>query len=576
MIKIKSIQFPQEHSILGGLELNFCDNNGTPADTIIIAGENGTGKTTILEEIYKIMKYECDCKDLKLEVLCDGVPNTIKYCGENEQHGIFNGEKKYYVTEVILNENSNEKKYQELIKEEIKFSSIYSTVNINFIRNKNGIELSTVEKNVKSIKSDANIANEVVNFLLRTRADDTEKLNRAYENGNDLEKIKPQLDRFKNAFNYMFENKLKVEGVEQNNILFKTTQENKPFFIDNLSSGEKQIVFRGAFLLKDKEALNGAVVLIDEPEISMHPKWQQKILDYYRKLFLDNNKQTSQIIVSTHSNFIIENALKLDNCVIIALQENNQVKKIIKRDGTFILPAVTAEEINYHVFNITSIGYHIQLFGYLHSLMEKHFSKDMNIKEVDDKIKDNKSLLYKNVLQDSKGNSCEWEHNFVDTKGKPKTTTYYTICCFIRNAIDHPDNLPSQTKKEYEDDLQYSIEILIDLIRLNISIKDYYIQLFGYFQKITGINEILDIDNKIKNNQSLLSKNVLQDSKGSPCQWIYGSTNYETICCFIRNAIDHRDNLPNQTKTEYTDDDLKYSIEILIELIKLAKSGSLK
>ncbi|MBP5788618.1 MAG: hypothetical protein J6W29_00050, partial [Neisseriaceae bacterium] len=94
---------------------------------------------------------------------------------------------------------------------------------------------------------------------------------------------------------------------------------------------------------------------------------------------------------------------------------------------------------------------------------------------------------------------------------------------------------------------------------------------------ITKINQIQDIDNKIKNNQSLLSKNVLQDSQGNACQWKYKGKTYDTICCFIRNAIDHPDNLPSQTgKKGYTEDDLRYSIEVLIELINLAKSGSLK
>lgn len=47
--------------------------------------------------------------------------------------------------------------------------------------------------------------------------------------------------------------------------------------IDALSSGEKQIVYRGCFLLKDANAMNGAFVFIDEPEISLHPKWQMKV-----------------------------------------------------------------------------------------------------------------------------------------------------------------------------------------------------------------------------------------------------------------------------------------------------------
>jgi len=38
-------------------------------------------------------------------------------------------------------------------------------------------------------------------------------------------------------------------------------------------------------MLKNIRSLDGGIVLIDEPELSMHPKWQQKVLEFYRNLF---------------------------------------------------------------------------------------------------------------------------------------------------------------------------------------------------------------------------------------------------------------------------------------------------
>jgi len=61
--------------------------------------------------------------------------------------------------------------------------------------------------------------------------------------------------------------------------------------ISQLSSGEKQIVFRGSFLLKDKESSKGALILIDEPEISLHPNWQLKVLSFFKnflQIILEN------------------------------------------------------------------------------------------------------------------------------------------------------------------------------------------------------------------------------------------------------------------------------------------------
>lgn len=71
-------------------------------------------------------------------------------------------------------------------------------------------------------------------------------------------------------------------------------------------------------MLKDKEAMNGAFVFIDEPEISMHPNWQSKVMNFYKEIFTDNNgKQTSQIFAVTHSPFIIHNENRINDKVIV-------------------------------------------------------------------------------------------------------------------------------------------------------------------------------------------------------------------------------------------------------------------
>ena len=47
MYKIREVTFTN-HPVLGNLYLNFCDSDGKAVDTVIFAGENGNGKSTIL------------------------------------------------------------------------------------------------------------------------------------------------------------------------------------------------------------------------------------------------------------------------------------------------------------------------------------------------------------------------------------------------------------------------------------------------------------------------------------------------------------------------------------------------
>lgn len=321
MIKIKSIKF-KTHPILGNLHLDFCDKNGNPADTIIIAGENGTGKTTVLEEIYKIMNYECDSKGLDLEVICDGKMHNISYF---EDRQMYFANQDGSVASCYYNFSCDRRMMQrtdEKFKDTVRFRSIYSTVNINFeTRTIHKITNQQLDKkNISNIRFESNTANEIIQLLIDIRSNDAEIILQAIEKNQDTKNIERKFNRFKKAFNTMFYDKLSFKGISNNgnekNIIF--SKDNKEVSINDLSSGEKQIVFRGAFLLQNKDALNGAVVLIDEPEISMHPEWQKKIMDFYKKIFQNKKgEQTSQIIVTTHSPFIIHNENRYNDKVIV-------------------------------------------------------------------------------------------------------------------------------------------------------------------------------------------------------------------------------------------------------------------
>lgn len=59
MYKIRKITF-HNHPILGNLFLDFCNPEGKSVDTVILAGENGTGKSTILNAIYTVVSQVAD------------------------------------------------------------------------------------------------------------------------------------------------------------------------------------------------------------------------------------------------------------------------------------------------------------------------------------------------------------------------------------------------------------------------------------------------------------------------------------------------------------------------------------
>ena len=63
--------------------------------------------------------------------------------------------------------------------------------------------------------------------------------------------------------------------------------------------------------------------MIDEPELSMHPKWQRNILQYYKGLFTQSGKQNAQMFFATHSDHVLKEALlNRHKNIVITLEEH--------------------------------------------------------------------------------------------------------------------------------------------------------------------------------------------------------------------------------------------------------------
>ena len=181
--------------------------------------------------------------------------------------------------------------------------------------------------------------------------------------------------------------------------------------------------------------------MIDEPELSMHPKWQRKILKYYKDLFAGNAGQRTQIFIASHSDHVLKEALadQIENLVIV-LNELAGVITPSKITAPSVLPSITAAETNYLAFDIVSNDYHIELYGWLQDKENR-----TTVKGCDNFI------------------IAQPQYN-VATHRRPSAhhqTTYESLSTFIRNAIHHPSAANTFT----EEQLRTSIELLIELCR---------------------------------------------------------------------------------------------------------------
>lgn len=100
---------------------------------------------------------------------------------------------------------------------------------------------------------------------------------------------------------------------------FEIKKQNINFSFDDASSGEYHIIFTFINILSVIE--NNSIVLLDEPEISLHPNWQIKYMSIFNRIF--QHFPNSHFLIASHSHFIVSD-LKSKNSFILAVDVNEK------------------------------------------------------------------------------------------------------------------------------------------------------------------------------------------------------------------------------------------------------------
>lgn len=307
-MKIKKIHI-KEYNGLENLDINF-ESEGKVLDLIVLAGINGSGKTRVLESVldffYKIeMFYK---SQNKIELFYEEIENeSIKTAGNID---VFYNELKNGAKGAFLSP-----KYLEIKKILKKFPKIiYVPTEINFQK---------VQKAQTNFKKEYSFINIVDSYEIKDIpsyiATRISKVANEEENLTMGQVRKKVFSEINGIFEILeLDVKLSEISKDENSMPIFTDSSGKKFGINELSSGEKQLFLR-TLAIKMLEPEN-SIIMIDEPELSLHPKWQQKIVDVYRKIGRNN-----QIILATHSPHILGSVEK-ENIILLEKNENGIVK----------------------------------------------------------------------------------------------------------------------------------------------------------------------------------------------------------------------------------------------------------
>ncbi|MFP3122602.1 ATP-binding protein [Ectobacillus funiculus] len=120
------------------------------------------------------------------------------------------------------------------------------------------------------------------------------------------------------------------------------------FKVEHASSGENHILYEMINILSHVK--NNSLMLIDEPEINLHPNWQYKYIELLNTIF---NDPTCHFIIATHSHFMMSD-LREDSSSIItmAINNNGKLNSQLYDYNTF---GWAAEDILYSVFGMKTV-----------------------------------------------------------------------------------------------------------------------------------------------------------------------------------------------------------------------------
>ena len=314
-MKIKNLHI-KEFKGLRDISINF-EKNDEPLPLIVLAGSNGSGKTRVLESILEYFQdyiyHNYKRNSNKIEMYFE---EKEKICRDNvgNEMELYTGLKEFSYNETNNPRNENHIK----IKKELDIlpKVIYVPTEINF--QKMDIAITNLVQKYEFLNIvNTNLIKDIPSYIA------TKMISEMFKNKN--EKVEDIQKKVFNEINEIFENlsiDVKVEDISQDgrNITLFTNSSGDKFDINELSSGEKQLFLRTlAIRMLNPE---NSIILIDDPELSLHPKWQQRIVDVYRKIGENN-----QIIIATHSPHILGSVRKEN---IMLLDKDNEGKIVIK------------------------------------------------------------------------------------------------------------------------------------------------------------------------------------------------------------------------------------------------------
>lgn len=415
----------------------------------IFCGENASGKTSIIHSILLCSQNEKNGRNADGNIIKIGEYEELKNVNKNSEISIIiKNNSKYKSLTYKRNDNSDINQKNMLLVDASDDSNFQFERSIFYLSSN---RIGTMDTYAKGNFVFGINGAETISFLFTHQED---LMSNEY-----MQIFNKKFHDSKVSENRKFIEHVRywMEEITSENISISSINKTNQYI---LSFGENQVrpINTGSgysFLLPIIIACLGAILLdietptiiIENPEIFLHPAAQQKLMRFFSFC-----KNFCQIIIETHSEYIIKGTIensKTDTNIYVAKKDKNGYTFLSKYKGEDY-KTNSYLEILYKSFGIITPEFHILLYGLVQQKYNSQNNKfESSISEFDKYLNGIFSVPHK-----------KWEY-----LKNNRTITYDTLPTFIRNKIDHPEAISPTTNKHYvftKRELKISIDFLLD------------------------------------------------------------------------------------------------------------------
>lgn len=152
---------------------------------------------------------------------------------------------------------------------------------------------------------------------------------------------------------------------------------NQQISIDKIGSGYETIFSLLYSFYLAQQSNKQLIILIDEPELHLHPTLQEKFIN----VLLDLSK-TAQIFLTTHSPLFIKQIMENEKVQVTVLKKTAGSVSTARPEHR-VLPYLSSNEINFVAFNLPTEEYHNELYEELYIRDSQNRRIPLSLKDYD-------------------------------------------------------------------------------------------------------------------------------------------------------------------------------------------------